>query len=284
MPVSQPTPAANAMSNLPDNIAKGRKQASPGHNYGSLDSRLLAVIRLVDSSGNPIPSEDETVVGVLTDGDLEFASQYSTPFENSNPEQKFPTLLGMIQSGQFVASLGEVAGNVIGEGVTNKLLEMSGVNGLASSIGDKIEGLQGRSNLTKVNSTQIFVSTQPVALSGTIFFRAWKNAAAEVEEQVRRLEEWSLPRFLSAKGIVQSATDKASLESLFPSIIPPFVSVDYGGKRYAPMILESANSPLVVERDQKGNRLAVSVQCRFVSRQAWDANDVRRLHGVPVRA
>lgn len=269
------------MRSLPDNAAKTKSQRKQEHNFGTLDPRLLAVVRLVNADGSPRSDSSDTVTGVMTDGDLELSSQYSTPFENSNPEQKFPTLLGMIQSGQFVASLGAVAGNVIGEGYVDKALELTGVNGLTRRLGDKVEALQGRSNLTKVNSTQIFVSTQPVGISCTLFFRAWRDAGTEVEDQVRRLEEWAVPEFLSKKGILENFSESPSLLGLFPSKIPPFVSLTYGGVTITPLILESVGSPLVVERDQNAKRLAVSVQCRFVSRQAWDANDVRRLYGVP---
>lgn len=271
------------MRSLPDNAAMAKVQRKQEHNFGSLDPRLLAVVRLVNPDGSPRSDSSEVVTGVMTDGDLELSSQYSTPFENSNPEQKFPTLLGMIQSGQFVASLGAVAGNVIGEGYADKALELTGVNGLARGVGDKLESLQGRSNLTKVNSTQIFVSTQPVGISCTLFFRAWRDALSEVEEQVRRLEEWAVPELLSEKGILESISANSSLAGLFPSKTPPFVSITYGGVTATPMLLESVGTPLVVERDQNARRLAVSVQCRFVSRQAWDARNVRSLYGVPSR-
>lgn len=290
MPLSQPTPAANAVKqDLPANIAKALRPARPKHNYGSIDPKLKAVIRLVMPDGSPVVASPE-IVGIMTDGDLEIASQYSTPFENSNPEQKLPTLLGMVQSGQFVASMGSVVQNARNSGTLPGFLidtaasgigligQLTGMSEIATDLGKKIESLQGKSNLTKLNSTQIFVSTGSIGLSCTIFFRAWADAAREVEENVSLLQEWALPSELYANGLLESFSKGFKLEQLFPSTTPPFVSLTYGGQTFAPMILESVNAPLVVERDQNGNRLAVSVQCQFVSRQAWDAKDVRHLY------
>lgn len=290
------------MSAPPDNAPKGKVEKQNGSSYGSLDPKLLAKITLVDKKGNSVHDAPE-VFAIMTDGEFELGSQYNSPFENQNPDQRFSTLAGMLQSGDLVPSLGTIGGGVASffkpvagavESVAKAVLpeyvfsissvaadafkeQASGVVGAATK---RLSSLEGRTTLSKVNSTQIFVSTTPVKISCTLFFRAWANAYSEVEQQIQRLQEWTLPQELSETGVITSLATDFSLESLFPSIIPPFVSLTYGGLTYTPLFLESVSTPLVVERDESGNRLAASVTCSFVSRQAWDKNDVRKLYKV----
>lgn len=288
-----------------------------GSSYGSLDPKLLAKITLVDKRGQRINDAAE-VFAIMTDGEFELGSQYNSPFENQNPDQRFSTFAGLLQSGDFVPSAKTLGGGVLdllmplaeGAGYLGEKalgVARSGLAGpggmLVASIIDELtkpvvagtnsvlkagaragesalNGLEGRTTLSKLNSTQIFVSTTPVKISCTLFFRAWANAYYEVEQQIQRLQEWALPQELSETGVITSLAQKFELKSLFPSIIPPFVSLTYGGLTYTPLFLESVGAPLVVERDESGNRLAASVTCSFVSRQAWDKTDVRKLYKV----
>lgn len=305
------------MSAPPDNAPKGKVKKQNGSSYGSLDPKLLAKITLVDKKGNSVHDAPK-VFAIMTDGEFELGSQYNSPFENQNPDQRFSTLAGMLQSGDLVPSISTIGGGIyswlkpVGDllgdagdavldtarsgslGVTSFLLA-KGIDAFgekaavgtgtvlragAKSVTDTLSSLEGRTTLSKVNSTQIFVSTTPVKISCTLFFRAWANAYSEVEQQIQRLQEWTLPQKLSKTGVITSLAQKFELNSLFPSIIPPFVSLTYGGLTYTPLFLESVSTPLVVERDKNGNRLAASVTCSFVSRQAWDKTDVRKLYKV----
>ena len=315
-----PSPINTNLADILDEKQVAKLFASPAHYYGSLDPKLVAIIRRVTKDGKSI-HDSEKVYAILTEGDLELASQYSSPFENSNPEQRYPTLTGMLQSGDMVDSIGRVAsgspsaymaylqkeaasGNplavaayamasMIGgpkammESITNAaangnplgVVPYAAATGISNAF-DTMKTLEGKSTFTKVNSTQIYASTQPVRLNCTLFFRAWRNAKTEVENQVQLLQEWVLPVELSKTGALEnmlSPNGKGFIASLFPSTMPPFVSLTYGGKTYTPMLLESVNTPIVVERDQRGNRLALSVQCAFVSRTSWDKSDLRKL-------
>lgn len=42
------------------------------------------------------------VTGIAIDADMAVESQYNSPFENSNPESRLPTLMGMLQGGDWV--------------------------------------------------------------------------------------------------------------------------------------------------------------------------------------
>lgn len=232
--------------------------------FGKISDVLHVRVRLCDKAGAPINSLQ--VVGIAVDGDLSVESQYSTPFENSNPEQRLPTLLGMMQSGDWVNTIASVASNVFGVD-------------LGAETEESMNALMGRSNLTKTNSTQIFTGAAPVSLNMTILFSAWRSALTEVENQIMQLMKWALPEELYEGSLVASAVENKSLQSLFPSKVPPYVSVHYGGKKYVPMLIQSVNAPIVVPMDKDGNRIQVQVPVHFVSRTAWDALNIDKLRG-----
>lgn len=231
---------------------------------GRLSDLYKMRIRLCDKKGSLIGTDQ--VVAVAIDSEMTVESQYSSPFEASNPEHKLPTLLGMLQSGDWVNTFDSVMSNVFG-------IELSG---------DKKESLnqlEGRSNLTKQNSTQIFVSSQPVTIPATLYFGAWENAKTEVEDQIRLLQQWSLPAELAEGSLVAEVAQDMSLKSLFPSTAPPFVAVYYGGKKILPLLIQSVSAPMVVPMDSDGNRMQLQVQITFVSRTAWDANNITQMYG-----
>ena len=114
----------------------------------------------------------------------------------------------------------------------------------------------------------VYVSTEPIRLQLTLFFRAWQNARLEVENPLKQLQQWALPVELGESLLT---------DGLFPSIAPPFIAISHAGNTYLPLLIESMSTPLVTERDRHMNRLAASVTLSLVSRTAWDAKDIRRL-------
>lgn len=230
-------------------------------NNGKLSDIYHARIRLCDKTGAGI--DDEQVVAIATDGDLMIEGQYSTPFENSNPEHRLPTLMGMLQSGDWVNTLESVAGAF-------------GVD-ISEDKQATLNSLEGRSNLTKVNSTQIYVNGS-VQLTMTLVFSAWESARVEVEDQVRLLQQWALPQKLEEDSTIANVAEEKSLKSLFPSIVPPFVSVHYGNKRYLPLLIQHVSTPLVVPMDSEGNRLTLQVPVTFLTRTAWDAQNIQSIY------
>lgn len=279
-----------ALINEPQNTPETKLPTPSNVQWGSLSRSKIAEITLCDKDGKPLMSQDGSILetpiveALLTEGDLSIESQYQSPFENSNPESKMPTLLGMLQSGELVAAVGKVASkedNIAGQ-LLSGLSELS--NPVASILGfdnikDAVTSLEGRTNLTKVNSTQIFVSTAPIRMSVTLFFMALKDAKKEVESQIMLLQQWALPIELSDSTALTNLAKGDYANVLFPSKVPPFISLTYSGKTYLPFVIESVSTPIVGPTDSDSNRLSLSVTMTIASRQAWDASNVRQLYG-----
>lgn len=245
----------------PANTPQPTKQYKSRGNFGNLNDHLKVRIRLCDKDGKLLETSDEQITAVGIDGELTIDNQYSSPFENSNPEQKLPTLMGQLQTGQWVDTL-------------NSVMSSLGVE-ISGSAQDSLNALQGRSSFTKENSTQVYVSTAPVIIPMILYFEAWEDAKSEVEDQLDLLKQWSLAELLSDQSIIASVAENRSIESVFPSLIPPFVAMYYGGKRYAPMLIQNMSEPLVQPpKDRDGNRLHAQVQINLLSRNAWDKNNI----------
>lgn len=158
----------------PDNQPKAVVIPKTTHEWGQLSKHKIATIRLCSKEG-VLDASSPVVNAVLTEGDFAVESSYQSPFESSNPETKLPNLMGMVQSGQFISSITGIAGKAAGgaaESVTKAIAavgEISGVAGVVKYIGTKISSLERKNNLTKINSTQIFVSTAPIRLSTHAF-------------------------------------------------------------------------------------------------------------------
>lgn len=299
------TPLTGQPIPQPDNTPKTQQPDPEYAQWGKLNKSLLAKIYTVDKFG--VKNGDYTVVCAITEGTFEVGSEYSSPFD-ANPDQRLPTLMGMIQSGEFVSAVGNVAANLADTKVgiaVRSTVESAGnvlntVTGGASgsvfgAIGDSFSGsgdalkkLEGKTNLTKINSVQIFTNTKPIELSVTLYFRAWRDAKKEVEEPCSMLERWALPVSLSQQSIAESLSASAAstapkgesiLGGLFPSVVPPFVALQYAGKTFLPFTIRSVSRPLVTERDSNMNALAAVVTCQLSSRTAWDANDIKTLYG-----
>lgn len=249
---------------LSSNKPKGETQYKNPSNFGKLSDVYQVRIRRCDKEGALIESSDQ-VVAVALDGELHLEGQYSTPFENSNPEQRMPSLIGMLQSGDWVNTADSVMQGVFGVVIGEDMKE-------------SMNALEGRSNLTKTNSTQIFVASAPVSIPMTLYFEAWESAKIEVENQIKLLSQWVLPEKLEKGSLIGSFAEGQSLQSLFPSIVPPYVAVFYGGKKYVPMIVSSVSQPLVVPMDKEGNRMALQVPINLLSRTAWDAENINQIY------
>lgn len=277
----------------PYNAPKVKIKQADHTRWGDINKNLLAQIYTVDRHGTR--TGDITVECAITEGNFDLANQYSSPFSDKNIDQKYPTLMGAIQSGVGLESLGTIAqltadvtNTAIKKvaGSDNKLLASLGqsINSLENQLsqafegslidtiiektGQKIVSLEGKSNLTKVNSTMVYVSTEPIRLQLTLFFRAWENAKLEVEKPLKQLQQWALPVKLGESLLT---------DGLFPSTAPPFIAITHAGNTYLPLLIESMSTPLVTERDSHMNRLAATVTLSLVSRTAWDANNIRYL-------
>lgn len=281
------------------NFAPANKKTTPrspkarGETWGSkgLNKNLIAKINLVTEGnleggqGNQTYTVDAAQAGVnalFEDAEFTIESQYSTPFEAANPEGRLPNLMGMIQSGQisaayysFFAAVSDptgVSGVIADAGAA--IGEATGLNGVIGEAEGKIQGLLGRSNFTKLNSRQIFTSSNSVRISGSLVFQAWADAKTEVEAALSQLQQWASPVKLSDESLIVGAATGGFDGALFPSVIPPLVQLQYGGKTYKPMVIESVSAPITAPMNKNGDRIAVRAQITFLSLTAWDKQNI----------
>ena len=264
-------------ANTPVAVQPERMNADPF--WGTVSKHKFAEFNICtvsrDENNNEVITVDSnqpTVRAFLVDGDKTMESQWQTPFENSNPELKMPMLMAGLQTGQTMISMGAAAPAILGEtalAVTKSAMQ---------PIADFVKSVQGHTNLNKVNTTQVFLSTASVRLNLSLFFIALSDAKIEVEEKIMRLESWAVPAKLS-QGTVLTDVIEQGVAGLFSGIIPPYISLTTHGKTYWPFILESVSAPIVTPIDEHGNRLNLAVNLSMVSRTAWDAADVRKLYG-----
>lgn len=267
-----------ALTSQPDNLKTAQPFAETQPvQWGRLSKGLLAEIyplKKINRDGGTFDFEraGASVFALLTEGQIEFSNNYTTPFESSNPETRLPNLMAMIQSGQLISAFGQIFGG----DKTQGFLDLIGLSGLVEQGGDLLQSLEGRTNLTKINSTEIYVSTSPLKMPLTLVLRAWEDAKTEVEDPIARLESWTLPEYLYDQGLLVSlansgGTVEEKVQSLWPSKVPPFVAIQYAGRTYKPLLIETISSPLVVERDPDLNRLFAQVTLSVTSRTALDA-------------
>lgn len=249
--------------------------------FGIISRHKFAVFsecEIDDDGVTIIPVEGTPIIRILlTEGDLTIESQWQTPFDNSNPEHKLPTLMASLQSGQLLSALGQVAS---GNGAVGSAISaaVDVLDPVTSVFKNALESVKGKTNLTKANTTQVFSSTSSVRLNLTLSIVALRDARIEVEQKIMQLQAWSVPKFLYQYGVAVSVGENG-LGGLFPSVIPPYIQLTTHGKTYSPFVIESVSAPIVTPIDKDGNRLNLSVNMSMLSKAAWDAIDVRKLYG-----
>lgn len=202
----------------------------------------------------------------LTQATLEMASNWTSPFESAGIESKFPALAQMAQSGMFRDVLHALGGRIPDENARTKEF----VDGIESSA----RKLVGRSGVTKLNSTQVWQGAAPIKIQVTAFLRAFKGPIAEVEEPLKRLQSWVVPRRLAPDGVLASVIkDGATLLALMPSEVPTIVGFAYKNRIFQPMVIESCSDPLDAPIDRYGHRISASVQITLCSLTAMDRAD-----------
>lgn len=259
--------------------AAGRVLASK---WDGLSPYLMATIYPVNAQGVREPDTDIVLAPVQNDSfNIELCANWQSPFEQTGPEAKMPSLLAMLQSGTL-----ESIGNMLlgqdakGDGVLPRL---------AREITEFSRSGQGRSGMTKLNSTQVFTGAPPVKFSMTLLFRAFSDPTAEVEEPVDQLAKWCLSRDLAPNGNIASAVQsfkegRGLLEALMPSKAPQLLALNYGGRLFAPVVIESISLPQSVPRSLDGRALNIAVQVNMATLTALDQNDwhLARM-GLPTR-
>ena len=251
----------------PVNQPQSEIPAGNGTDWGALSDLYKMRIRLCNEKGELDDQSSSMVVAVALDGVVSFDNQYSNPFDNSNPEQRLPTMMGMLQAGDWVNTLDQGLNRIFGVELSDEQR-------------NKLNTFQGRTNFTKANSTQIFVSSQAVTITTTLYFSAFRSAQIEVENQLKQLQKWSVPQSLAKEGVMGGALANGfDLDALFPSKVPPYVAFYYSKKCFLPMLIQSVSTPLILPMDRNGDRIYAQVDVTFMSRQAWDAADIDKMYG-----
>lgn len=203
----------------------------------------------------------------LTDGQLEQTANWTSPFENQTADAKLSSLSSMLQTGGFDAIL-------------NSLQQLAGKdNGLGQSIqsvSSQIKTLEGRTAVTKLNSTQVFSGMPPLRLNITAHFRALYDAVSEVEAPMDQLMQWALPKVLSSQGLVGNALDSGTEKgwrTVYPSEAPQILGMFYATRLFRPVVIETIPYPLTGPRDRKGNLIAGAMTLSLATLTALDKAD-----------
>lgn len=266
-------------------IAKSTAPSRPAKlssEWTGLSPHLLATIYPVNRQG--LAADGPEVVAPVTELTVEGTANWSSPFENSGTESKAPSITAMLQSGTL-STYTQLASNLKGSGPISDFLADLVKKG-ANAVADFAKQAQGRSGMTKLNSTQIFSGAPPLRLPMTLHFRAYKSPIREVHAPVDQLWSWFLAGSLAPDSMIANAFKSAgdALSTILPSSAPQMVGLRFGGFTFAPLVIESMSHPLAVERTFKGEALHIAVNLVLSSLTALDARDWRRAReGKPTR-
>jgi len=239
--------------------------------WDGLSPHLIAAISPVERSGYGSRfwgkiQDSPTVRFVPVESNLEMVLNWQSPFENTGTDNVRPAISAMLRSGAIQAYVDS-----------------------DSRAGKFLEGVEGRSGITKLNSTQVFSGMPPMKIQVTALFRAWANAANEVEGPVNQLVKWALPQELAPEGPLLSALeevkkffegrplDAAAAVAALPSVSPTSVALTYKRRTFSPLVIESIGLPLDSPVDKDGKYVELLVPMTLCSLTAIDRNDWDRL-------
>ncbi|WP_241120551.1 hypothetical protein [Achromobacter xylosoxidans] len=204
-----------------------------------------------------------TIMAPLMDANIEMTLGWQSPFENAGADKGVPAISSMLQSGAIQPWVGSEKGK------------------------DFVGKFEGRTGITKLNSTQVFAGMPPVKITAIALFRAWRDPYKEVMEPVNMLIQWALPQELAPDGPIMSLLsaakeiaqgkplDEASARALLPSIAPSKLAMKYKGVLYSPMVIESIGYPIGSPVDKNGNHVELAVPLTLCSLAAIDRSDWR---------
>ena len=236
--------------------------------WHGLSEYLIAKIFEVDKNGARTNPESIEIHAPFTEANIEATLNWQSPFENSSADQKAPALVAILQSGAIKENIKAIPfiGNLlIGNQVT-----------AASSIEEGINRFEGRTGITKLNSTQIFTGMPPLKITAVLLFRAYKNSYSEVEKPLRQLWQFALPKKISADSLVARLKNVVgdTTSALLPSEAPTFVGLEYKRRYYAPLVIESIGEALSSPISSDGYYTEILVPITFGTLTALDRNDM----------
>ena len=211
-----------------------------------------------------------TVQAPLIEANIEMSLNWQSPFEQSGPESKAPALMSMLQAGAIQPVIDAVIGKAAKDGAGAAAQDKSS---------QFMSQFEGRTGITKLNSTQVFSGMPPVKIQVTALFRAWRDPVAEVESPVDKLMEWALPIELSSDGSVLARAVEAMkgetgyIEALMPSKAPTRIGMTYKGRTYSPLVIESIGMPISSPVSSDGRYVELAVPMTLCSLTAIDRKD-----------
>ncbi len=243
--------------------------------WDGLSKHLLATFYEVERGGPEkqhwVQVENGPVVKApLTEANMEIALNWQSPFEQAGPESKAPALMAMLQSGALQPIVDSVMGKQKEQG------------GAQQKSNDFLAQFEGRTGITKLNSTQVFNGMPPVKIQVTALFRAWRDSMKEVEAPFNKLMEWALPIELSKDGSVLARAaetakgDMGYVEALMPSKSPTRIAMKYKGRIYSPLVIESIGQPMTSPVDKNGRYVELAIPMTLCTLTALDRNDWAR--------
>jgi len=256
--------------------------------WTGLNPHLLATLYPVGPAG--LMEGGPHVASPITESNIEMTANWQSPFEQSGVESKAPAITAMLQSGALrdtAQALGEAATAAIaaldralpglGTMLDRVASNLPGAGTISQFASETLSDAQGRSGMTKLNSTNIFSGAAPVKIAMTLHFRAFSDPRTEVQEPVDQLARWCLAKSLAKSGALAEAIRGDSVVSkLLPSLAPQMIGLRYGGYTFAPLVIESMGYPITVPRTRAGGALHVTVQLMLASLTALDSEDWNR--------
>ena len=243
--------------------------------WAGLNRNLIAVFRAfkrekVGEGYSWIAIPDSPVVEApITEATVEHSTNWQSPFENMGADQRFSTFSALLQTGAL-APLGALFDQVLKSPAGQAALSQLGIQ--ATSGESAARALEGRTSVTKLNSTQVFNGLPPMKINLVAHFRAENDPVEEVERPLNQLIEWALPRKLYDDGVLAQIA-KGDGVNPWPSETPTVIGMSYAGSNYSPLVIESIPYPLSAPRDPSGRMLSAQVQMSIASLSAWDAKD-----------
>jgi hypothetical protein len=222
--------------------------------WGDLSQHLIASFWAVDRKGARLGGE--TVKAPLLDANFEASFNWVSPFERVG-EDFLPTVQQLLQSGQL-------------DPTAKTIDKLSGTD-----VSPLLPELEGKTSVTKLNSTQVFNGMPPVKIPVTALFRAWKNPQQEVEAGLNQLMTWALPVMLAGDSTVISRAGggAGAVGTLLPSQVPVFIAMKYKNRTYKPLVIESISAPISSSVDKNGKFTELAVQMQLATLTAIDGKD-----------
>lgn len=244
-------------------------QATLSSLWDGLSPHLIASIFRCDRKGKAL-TDEPVIRAPMMEAELEVSLNWQSPFEQAGPESKAPALMAMLQSGALQPFVDAIQGKQEGEADRSQSSEF-------------LKQFEGRTGITKLNSTQVFTGMPPARIQGQLLFRAWLNAQREVEVPINQLMQWALPEELSDDGTVLTRLveagkgEKDAIDALMPSFSPVLVGITYKGKTFAPMVIEMVGLPLSSPVDSSGHFVEMVVPITISTLTAMDSKDWKEI-------